>query len=750
MTTTEDQNTSAENDSGASPRRRISRRRVIIGVGASGALMVGGYFGSQYVRRRIGETLIDDEWTLRGDWRSTAKPDLWFEVPTKGPVILYSPNVEMGQGIHTALAQLAAEELELRWDQIEVRATPSVNGDGLESRGFGSLTRTAGSRSVASAFGPLRSSAAMLRELLLIEGARQLGLSRSQVTAREGFVTNNSTPSVRTSFNQVVARRNERFSGWEQPATPPPLKKPSAFTVIGQPFSRVDAASKVRGTAVYGYDATLPGAVYGAVAHPLRYGARLVSGDQKSAAAMPGVLKVVIDTSSNFAAVVATTRTKANAARAELERHLVWRGGSQTDDAEIDKQLRAAEGTVVHKAGNIDDVGRVSGGMIRAEYRTPAVAHAHLEPIAALAEVRDNDVEVWAATQQPDALAKQVAGALRKRRPVTVHPTYLGGGFGRKFVVSSAPEAARLSEAVGRPVHVGWTREQDIRHGPFRPPSITMLEGSVTAGGRIVGIDQHSHLARTTPIVSELLLDLLGFDPTGLNGQVLPYDIEHYRVRSHVADIDIPTGIWRGVGLLPNVFAVESFVDELAHHSGRDPLQFRLENLPSTGVPARFRPLLETIRQRSKWDDRVDAGWGRGVALSVMAGTCVATVVELRIIGQRISVQRIFVCADPGLVINPDGARLQISGAVMMGLSSALFERVTFRNGMAEQSNFDDYPILGAPDAPPIDVHLMGTGDLPSGLGEPGIGPIAAAVGNAVFVATGQRLRSLPFSLTGS
>ncbi len=747
MTASPDPSTAADPTVNPTPAPRLSRRRVIIGVGASGALVVGGYLGAKYARRRIAGKLVEDEWTLRGNWTGAAKPDLWFEVPTTGPVILYSPNVEMGQGIHTALAQLAAEELELRWEQIEVRPTPSVHGDGTKSRGFGSLSRTAGSRSVASAFGPLRSSAAMLREVLLIEGARQLGLPRADVIAREGSVVSSSTPSVHISFNDVVAKRNERFGEWERPATDPTLKKPQEFTVIGRPFTRVDAASKVRGTAVYGYDATLPGTVFGAVAHPPRYGAQLVSGDPKSTAAMPGVLKVVIDPKTSFAAVVATTRTKANAALGALEQQLVWKGGSQTDDAEIDKQLRVADGTVVHKTGNIDDVPRSSGTAISAEYRTPAVAHAHLEPIAALADVRDNGVRVWAATQQPDALAKQVAGALRKRRPVTVHPTYLGGGFGRKFLVSSAPEAARLSEAVGKPVHVGWTREQDMRHGPFRPPSITVLEGSVK-GGRILGIDQQSHLARTTPIVPGLVLDLLGFDPTGLNGQVLPYDIEHYRVRSHVADIDIPTGIWRGVGLLPNVFAVESFVDELAHHSGEDPLQFRLKNLPSTGVPARFRPLLEAIRERSKWETPIEAGWGRGVALSVMAGTCVATVVELRVIGQRISVQRIFVCADPGLVINPDGARLQIAGAVMMGLSSALFEQVTFRNGMAEQSNFDTYPILGAPDAPPIDVHLMGTGDVPAGLGEPGIGPVAAAVGNALFVATGRRLRSLPYNLS--
>lgn len=730
----------------SAPDRRVTRRKVIVGMAASGALLVGGFIGTKYVRRRIAGKLVEDDWSLRGSQTGAAKPDLWFEVPPAGPIVLYSPNVEMGQGIHTALAQLAAEELELRWDQIQVRATPSVHGGGQKPRGFGSLSRTAGSRSIATAFGPLRSSAAMLREILLIEGARQLGLTRTDVIAREGAVASKSLPSVHISFNDVVAARNATFSSWDRPPTKPILKQPTAFTVIGHPFRRVDADSKVRGAAVYGYDATLPGTVYGSVAHPPRYGARLASGTAGTAAQMPGVLKIVIDPKSDFAAVVAATRTRAHAALDALQ--LSWEGGSTTNDAEIEEQLRRADGTVVHETGNVDDVFRSAGRTVRAEYRTPAAAHAHLEPIAALADVRDDAVEVWAATQQPDAVAKQVSNALRKRRPVTVHPTYLGGGFGRKFLVSSAADAARLSEAVGKPVHVGWTREQDMRHGPFRPPSLTMIAGMVSAGGRILGIDQHSHLARTTPIVPETLLDMLGFDPTGLNGQVLPYGIEHYRVRSHVGDIGIPTGIWRGVGLLPNVFAVESFIDELAHHAGQDPLQFRLNNLPKSGVPGKFRPLLETLRQRSGWDEQTKAGAGRGVALSVMAGTCVATVVHAKVIDRRITVERVYVCADPGLVINPDGARLQIAGAVMMGLSSALFEKVTFRNGMAEQSNFDDYPILSAADAPPVDVHLMGTGDVPAGLGEPGIGPVAAALGNAVFVATGRRLRALPFDLS--
>ncbi len=729
-----------------SPEKRMSRRKVIIGVAASGALLVGGFIGTKYVRRRIAGRLVEDDWTLRGAWTGPAKPDLWFEVPASGPIILYSPNVEMGQGIHTALAQLAAEELELRWDQIQVRATPSVHGRGRKSRGFGSLTRTAGSRSIASAFGPLRSSAAMLREILLIEGARQLGLTRSDVDAHEGRVVSRSTPSVHLSFNDVVAARNTAFSSWDRPPKEPTLKQPAAFTVIGRSFPRVDADSKVRGTAVYGYDATLPGMVYGAVAHPPRYGARLVSGNAKAAVQMPGVLKVVIDPKTNFAAVVATTRMRAHAALDAIQ--LNWEGGSSTNDTEIAEQLRNADGSMVHKFRDIDDAVRNAANTLRAEYSTPAAAHAHLEPIAALADVRDDAVEVWAATQQPDTVAKQVSAVLGKRRPVTVHPTYLGGGFGRKFLVSSAADAARLSDAVGKPVHVGWTREQDMRYGPFRPPSITMLEGTVSTEGRIVAIDQHSHLARTTPIVPGLVLDLLGFDPTGLNGQVLPYDIQHYRVQSHVADIGIPTGIWRGVGLLPNVFAVESFIDELARHGGNDPLQFRLNNLPSAGVPAKFVPLLKTLRQRSEWDKPLAIGTGRGVALSVMAGTCVATVVQVQVADEKITVQRVHVCADPGLVINPDGARLQIAGAVMMGLSSALFEKVTFRNGMAEQSNFDDYAILTSADAPPVDVHLMGTGDVPAGLGEPGIGPVAAAVGNAVFAATGRRLRALPFDLS--
>ncbi len=725
----------------------VHRRSFLIATSATGALVFTGYFGKGFARRKVGEYFTNGEYETDATSTGAAKVDMWFEVPVHGPVVLYSPNVEMGQGVHTALAQMAAEELELDSDQIVVRAVPSVTGKGTTSRGFGAMTATAASRSVVGAFGPLRSSAAMLREILLLEGAKQLAVSRDNVIARNGAVVDRRDDTRRLLYGEIVAAKKGSPTTWPKPTGKPPLKEPKDFTKIGTDFARVDADAKLRGTAVYGYDARLPDMAFGAVAHPPRYGAKLTAANDSSVKSMPGVLKIVIDIKAGFAGVVAQTRAQAHAAAEALD--LTWTGGTTVGDADIEAELQQDGGAVVHEHGNAGLALR-SGEVITAEYRTAAAAHAHLEPIAALASVTADWVEVWASTQQPDAVASEVAGVLKSKRPVKVHPTYLGGGFGRKFFVHAAADATRLSEAVGRPVHLGWTREQDMRYGPFRPPTLAKLRGTVGPDGRIVAIDQRSHSGPVTSGVPGIAFDILQFDPGGLTGQVLPYAIDHYCVTSRIADVEVPTGIWRGVGLLPNAFAVETFMDELAHAAKRDPLEFRLDHLPKAGPRAKFRPLLEEVGRRSEWKAKLRPGQGRGVACSVMAGTFVATVVRVEVVDGRIMVREVHVCADPGLVINPAGARLQIAGAVMMGLSSALHERVSFRDGMAVPANFDEYRILGPDDAPPIDVHLMGTGDLPAGLGEPGIGPVATAVGNAVFAASGQRLRSIPFVLPKS
>jgi isoquinoline 1-oxidoreductase subunit beta len=744
-----DNNEDVVDDNGMVARKGsyvMSRRGLIVGTASSGALVLGAYVS----RRSIVQAIIPSiaETGVPSAARTgAARPEMWFEVPHDGPIVLYSPKVEMGQGIHTALAQMAAEELEIRSDQIVVRNPPTTQSPifPTDTRGFGGLASTAGSTSTAGVFGPLRQSAATLREMLAIEGAGQLGLKRSDVIVKEGAVVVGADPKRMLAYGQIVAARRGELGSWKVPTKSVALKPARDFKTIGQEFDRVDVPAKVVGTALYGYDARLPGMLFGAVSHPPQFGAVLESGSSGGAASMPGVVKVVIDADANFAGVVAKTRAQARAAVAELE--LTWKEGSTADDATIHQQLANVETVTIHSKGNPARE-LADSGVVEASYKTPFAAHAHLEPVSALASVTEDHVEVWLSTQSQETAAAEISAALKKKRLVTVYPMYLGGGFGRKFMVHAGAEAVRLSEAVGKPVHVGWTREQDMAYGPFRPLSSSTLRGKVDDRGRIVAIDQETRSATTG--LPDIAVNVLGFDPSSIQGQFMPYQFGHYRVRSGTAKIDVPTGIWRGVGLLPNVFALETFIDELAHAAKRDPLLFRISNLPNDEAGRRLKRLLQEVAKRSDWSTPLEGEQvkrGRGVACSGSSGTSVVCVAQVAVERPSIKVEKIFVCADPGLVINPSGASLQISGAVMMSLSTAFYESVSFKNGRALQQNFDEYPILDLDGAPPVDVHLMGTGHVPAGLGEPGVGPICAAVGNAIFAATAQRLRDLPFRL---
>lgn len=700
--------------------------------------------GLNALRRYVGTMFRKGEMAPGSKQKGKSQPALWFDIPPTGPVILYSPKAEMGQGIYTALAQIACEDLMLLPHQIKVIPTPTVKeGVGrARTRDFGSMSDTAGSTSVKSVYYPLRLSSSALLEMLLVEGARQLGVERSKIVASEGTVYVSGEANRTRTYGEIVAQRGGALSAWPLPKPLPPMKPASQFQVIGKEFPRVDAVEKVRGKAKYGYDAVLPGTLFGAVAHPPRYGAKLRSADTAAASAMPGVLKVVVESSHNFVGVVATTRTKAWAALGQIE--AVWAGGTTFGDVEIERELSKPGGAVLIDRGNVTRELSGKSGVVTAEYSTSAVAHAHLEPIGALANVTAEGAEVWVPTQRPSNVAVAVRKAIGAKR-VVVNPTYLGSGFGRKFMIHAATDAARLSKAVGKPVHVGWSSEQDLRHGPFRPPTITRFEG-VVANGRMRCVDQFNATGNVIefPKAAE---KLLAFHPGAQNGLELPYEIPNYRLSARLADLPIPTGIWRGVGLLPNIFAAECFVDELAHHAGVDPLQFRLDHLADDSIGTNLRRLLTEVATRADWSEPLPAGDGRGVACCGMSGSLISAVAEVSVVARDIQVRRVVVCVDPGLVINPAGAKLQIIGGIMMGISSALYERITFSKGMADQHSFDDYHLLKPNQAPPIDVHLMGTGDIPAGLGEPGVGPVAAAIGNAVFNATGIRVRSLPIEL---
>jgi isoquinoline 1-oxidoreductase beta subunit len=715
-------------------RWRVSRRGFLIGAGiVGGGLALGAAFGLPAMRLAVADALESGG----GPPASfTDDPQLWFVITPAGQVRLAVPKVEMGQGVHTALAQIAADELELAWEQIEVVQSgslgPVVDGGG-----------TSASNSVSSLFTPLRETAATLRELLRAEAAAQLGVAPGELTAAAGAMFVSASPERRLSYGELATGAAAR----QVPEEPPPLKPAAEWRIIGTSVPRVDLPAKIRGAATYGYDARAEGMLYGAVARPPTLGATLRRSAPGGAAGMPGVVTVVAERS--FAGVVAESRSAAFAAVGAME--LEWSEGPPLQQEQIEAMVRAApgRGVVIQREG--DGAGALRGaGVITAEYRTPMAAHAHLEPQAALVDVRPDRVVAQVSTQSPVATAEAIARALgRKPETVEVVPTYLGGGFGRRIATDVAVEAARLSAAAGKPVHVGWTRTEEFRYGFVRPPTHHVLRATLGPGGRIAALE-HSQASGDVlfPFFPAPLRFVFGADLGAWRGARITYAIPHISVTAERAALPLATGSWRGLGLLANVFAVESFIDELAYAAGADPLTFRADNAGDDERGTRVRAVLVAAAERSGWGGPAPAGRARGVACSIDAGTAAAHVAEVSLKPEGgVRVHQVWAAIDPGLPINPDGVAAQTEGNITMGLSSALFERLTVRDGRIEAGNFGDYPLLSMRDAPAIDVDVLRSGDVPHGVGEPPMGPIAAAVANAVFALTGKRLRELP--LTG-
>ncbi len=485
--------------------------------------------------------------------------------------------------------------------------------------------------------------------------------------------------------------------------------------------------------------------LYGAVARPPKIGSKLKSAKAGEAANRPGVVTIVIE--DDFVGVAAETREQAysavNAMNLEWETEKNW----QQADIEALVTVGQGKGVVIQKEGNPN---RALDGkpLIEAEYRTPMAFHAHLEPQTATADVKPERVDVWAATQFPVRLREFIAKAIdRKEDEVFVTPTYVGGGFGRKIGTEAATEAARLSAAAGRPVHIGWNRPEDFLNGFLRPPTHHVFRG-VLNGKRIAALEhQQASGAVAFPFLSGMFKAILGADFGSWRGAMISYEIPDKGTTAWLPELPLATGWWRGLGLLANTFAIESFMDELAHAAGVDPLDFRLNHLPNDETGQRRKRVLETAAEKAGWGSTLPAGRALGVANSIDVGTAVAQVAEVSVDQGEIRVHKITSVVDPGLVINPDGALSQIQGSIIMGLSSTLIEEVTVEDGQLVADNFNRYPILQMKATPEIEVILLESSETPNGMGEPPIGPIAAAVANAVFALTGQRLRNLPLKL---
>ena len=711
----------------------MNRRKFLIRTGIGVGVTVGmALLAKAPLRRAI--AAFADESPL--PYAGTGGVDVWFELTAEGNIILYSPKVEMGQGILQALAQIAAEELEVDWRTIIVKHASSQHGPMDKFS-------TGGSLSVSGLFNPLRELAATFREMIKENAAAIMKVDASTVRIENGILTSGNQ---NLTLAQVAAQSKE----WKELTAEPKLKSSDQFKVIGKELVRFDLLPKIKGEGIFGIDSTLPNMLFGSVARPPVVGAIFKSASEGKAATMPGVVKVVIE--KNFAGVVATSRFEAEQAKRALD--IVWDMPAELAQQEkLEALIKVGAGNPVNvqKEGNASKM-LWEENVIEAEYFSPFGAHAHMEPNGALADVREDAATIKMSTQVVMMTREEVAEALDiDEEKVNIEPAYLGGGFGRRLHTPHAVEAALMSRAVGKPVHVFWERREEFQNGFLRPATHNTLKAKLDSKGMIEAIEHNTSsgdVAFSSPLLPSFLYGIAGADFGAWRGGLIQYNIPNINTISWRCKLPIETSWWRGLGLLANTFAIESFMDTLANQAKADPLEFRLKHLADTERGNRMKGVLKAVAEKAGWGKQVADGHALGLACSVDVNTPVALIAEIKIVENEIKVVKVTCAIDPGVIVNPDGVKSQCEGAIIMSLSASLFEEVTVKDGVVTPNRFGYYTIAQMRDAPEIDVVLLSTGDTPRGVGEPPMGPIAAAIGNAVFKLTEKRLSRLPLRLS--
>jgi isoquinoline 1-oxidoreductase beta subunit len=663
-------------------------------------------------------------------------PNAWLRIGTDESVRVVVDRSEMGQGVATALPMLVAEELEADWGKVQIEFAPV---DKVYANTLFGMQATGGSTSVRAGYTILRKAGAAAREMLITAAAQSWGVDRAQCHAERGVVIH--APSKRRlSFGQLVAKA----------ASVPvpqdvPLKEPKAWKILGTPVRRLDSPPKVDGTAQFGIDVKVPGMLVAVVARCPVPGGKVATFDATPAKAVAGVRQVV--QISSGVAVVASGYWPAKKGRDALT--VTWDEGpsanvSSASISQLFTEQAAKQGAVARHDGDPDTA--LSGGVTKldAAYELPFLAHATMEPMNCTAHVRPDGVDIWAPTQfqaGAQGLGAKIGGVPPEK--VAVHTTYLGGGFGRRFELDFIQEALETSKAAGVPVKVVWSREDDIQHDQYRPACYHQLRAALDAGGQPVG---WSHRVVAPSIMlrvfgPQAIKD--GVDAETVEGAVgMPYTIPNVRVDYLMTDTGIPVGFWRSVNNTFNAFVVESFIDELAHAAKKDPYQFRRDLL---GKAPRHLGVLNLAASKAGWETPPPAGRSRGIAVWKAFESYVAEVAEVSVAADgAVRVHRVVCAVDCGPVVNPLTIEAQMQGAIVYGLTAALWGEITIDKGRAQQSNFHNYRMLRLAEMPLVEVHIVPSTDAQGGAGEPGTPPIAPAVCNAIFAATGKRIRRLP------
>jgi isoquinoline 1-oxidoreductase beta subunit len=752
----------------------MKRRNLILsGLGITGALVVG--WGVMPERSRLGKPsnmlLTEGDIALNG----------WIKIAKDGSVVLAMHRSEMGQGIHNALSMLVAEELDVPLSQIRLEQAghDSIYGNvamfvgtlpfhPLQSEGVdkpfvvhsgewivGKVARelgvnaTGGSSSVKDAWSHLRLAAATAKASLLLAAASQWKVPLNEIKVKEGLLTHASGKSANYGeFAKAAAGQTP------QNVTPKDRKD---WTLIGKPSKRADVPSKTNGTAIFGMDVRLPNMLFASVVQVPQMGGTMVNFDAKEALAMPGVVKCVelaskAGSAPGFAVVAKSTwhaKQAADKVKAQWAQRAEGAIDTQRIEAQLIEKIKTEKGYAFHDQGNADKAESSAARIIQAQYKAPYLAHATMEPMNCTAQFKGGLLEIWAPTQVP-GLARTAAAKVAdvSEDKVKLNVTLLGGGFGRRLEADVVAQATQIAMALdGAPVQLVWTREEDMTHDFYRPMHVAQLSAAINAKGEVESLRIKSAGDAISPRwMSRVLPALSGPidapDKTTAEGLFdLPYGFANQHMAHVSTRMGVPIGFWRSVGHSHNAFFSESFIDELAFETKQDPVAFRLSLLTQT---PRYAAVLKMAADKAKWGATLPSGHAHGVALHKSFGSIVAQVAEVSMKEGVLRVHRVVCAIDCGTVVNPDTVAQQVESSVSFALSAALFGKIDIQEGVVQQTNFTNYPLVKLAQSPVVETWIMPSTQLPEGVGEPAVPPLAPAVANAMFKLTGQRVRSLP------
>ena len=661
----------------------------------------------------------------------------FLAIDPDGSILIRSPHQEMGQGAITALPMIVAEELECDWSKVKVEyASPARNL--REKNVYGEMT-TVGSRGVRTSWQMLLQAGASARERLIAAAAQRWNVSPSDCEAANSKITHKATGR---SFDYgALAADAANIKLDKEPA----IRTPDQFKLIGKRLARLDTPLKINGSAKFAIDTKVPDMVYAAVAACPVFGGKLKSVDDAPAKGRRGILQVV--KLENAVVVVADRFWRAKEALALLKPEWDVGAAGNTDSAQFAKLYRdTLDGPMVsaRNDGSVDDAFGKGGKLVEAVYEAPHLAHATMEPLNATVHLQPDKLEVWLGSQTPMGTIRQAAAASGlKPEQIVIHNCFLGGGFGRRSINDEMRQAILVAKEVGKPVKLVWTREEDMTQDRYRPQAAVRMKAALGSDGMPTAFDAKiavGSILRSTGINKVEN----GIEAQAVEGFAnIPYAIPNVRVGCMLKNTHVPVMFWRSVGSSQNAFFVESYIDELAQAAGQDPYKFRRTLLAGKSD---FLGVLDTIAEKSDWGKPLGQGRGRGIAIHECYGSIIGQVAEVTVSQKgEVKVDRVVAAVDCGHVVNPGIVEAQIQSGVIYGLSAALYGEITVKQGRVEQGNFDEYQVVRLADTPKIEVYLaLSGGKKWGGIGEPGTAATAPAVANAVFAATGTRVRSMP------